>query len=140
MEHLVKKKSVNLPKLMLGHMLHAVNRPVHDLPYGMSPFLKKNELELFEGVWWLGKGETRRRDAILHPEVPEDPTVLKVPGEVPTENSPILDEDNPRTDFITAVEPPRTDSLPAQADEVVVLKKELALARADIEELYRNQV
>ncbi|GAB2278043.1 hypothetical protein Dimus_012742 [Dionaea muscipula] len=92
-EHLIKGKRVNLPELMIRHMIHAVSRINHDLPYGMSiskvlkhfrvplcdilqeknsemdhfrkPFLKKVELEFHEGVSWSGKGATRRRDPVM---------------------------------------------------------------------------
>ncbi|GAB2266980.1 Probable anion transporter 5 [Dionaea muscipula] len=109
MEHLIKGKRVNLPELMIQHMFHAVSRINHDLPYGMSiskvlnhfrvplcdilqeknsemdhfrtTFLKKVELECHEGVWWLGKGATRRRDPVMDAE--------PVPVEMNEEPAPI---------------------------------------------------
>ncbi|GAB2296819.1 hypothetical protein Dimus_038444 [Dionaea muscipula] len=160
MEHLIKGKKVNLPKLMIQHISHAVNQANHGLPYGMcltkvlkhfqvplcakeknikmdhfgESFLRKNELEIVEGVWWLGKRKARRRDAPLNSEAPEDPIVPE-DFEVPTQNA---------QEGVAAVSLPRTDSLPAelkaaQSAEIAELKRELALAQGVIEELHRNQ-
>ncbi|GAB2284503.1 hypothetical protein Dimus_018957 [Dionaea muscipula] len=76
MEYLIKGRQINLPKLMLEHISHAVSRANHALPYGMcltkvlkhfqvplcanekndridyfgESFLRKVELNLIDGV------------------------------------------------------------------------------------------
>ncbi|GAB2270748.1 hypothetical protein Dimus_005618, partial [Dionaea muscipula] len=119
MEYLIKGRQINLPKLMVEHISHAVSRANHALPYGMcltkvlkhfqvplcanekndrmdyfgESFLRKVELNLVDDVWWLGKGATRRRD--VPAEVDDDvlPTGVDVPVEmdVPRENPSMVD-------------------------------------------------
>ncbi|GAB2274077.1 hypothetical protein Dimus_008847 [Dionaea muscipula] len=148
MEHLIKGKRVNLPKLMIQHMIHVVSRINHDLPYGMSiskvlkyfkvplcetlqdknsemdffrkPFLKKVELEFCEGVWWLGKGATRRRDPVMHPEPVEV-------DKVPEENDEVVVEDIPvESSKVTSalrIDPLTAESADARAAKITELEK-----------------
>ncbi|GAB2296210.1 hypothetical protein Dimus_030338, partial [Dionaea muscipula] len=90
MDHLVTRRLVNLPRVMLRHMAYVVSVPTHDLPYGdwltmvfkafnvplidkqgeepkrydffEETFLIMCQLKRENGVWWLGSGENRRRD------------------------------------------------------------------------------
>ncbi|GAB2273644.1 hypothetical protein Dimus_008426, partial [Dionaea muscipula] len=140
MEHLIKRKRINLPELMIQHMFHAVSRINHDLPYGMSiskvlnhfrvplcdilqeknsemdhfrtAFLKKVELECHEGVWWLGKGATRRRDPVMDVE----PALLS-------------------RELILWL----LSSVDVRSARILELEKDLALARGIIDELHQSQ-
>ncbi|GAB2276049.1 hypothetical protein Dimus_010791 [Dionaea muscipula] len=58
MEHLLTRRLVNLPRVMLRHMAYVISVPCHELPYAdlLTRLKRKN------GVWWLGNGMNRRRD------------------------------------------------------------------------------
>ncbi|GAB2297495.1 hypothetical protein Dimus_031596 [Dionaea muscipula] len=90
MDHLIARRLVNLPMVMLRHMSYVISVKDHELPYGdwmtmvfeafRVPLVdKKGEepkrTDYFEetiltmckltrenGVWWLGSGENRTRD------------------------------------------------------------------------------
>ncbi|GAB2266124.1 hypothetical protein Dimus_001147 [Dionaea muscipula] len=90
MDHLMSRRLVNLPRVMIRHMSYVISMKDHELPYGdwltmvfeefgVSLVNKKGEelkrYDYFEetfltmcklsrenGVWWIGSGENRRRD------------------------------------------------------------------------------
>ncbi|GAB2283866.1 hypothetical protein Dimus_018352 [Dionaea muscipula] len=90
MDHLLTRRLVNLPRVMLRHMAYVISVPSHELPYGdwltrvfeeynvplddkqgeepksydyfEETFLSMCQLKREHGVWWLGTGENRRRD------------------------------------------------------------------------------
>ncbi|GAB2269067.1 hypothetical protein Dimus_003997 [Dionaea muscipula] len=82
MDHLVSRRLVNLPRVMIRHMSCVISMKDHELPYGdwltmvfehFGVLLvdKKEEepkrYDYFElkrenEVWWIGTGENRRRD------------------------------------------------------------------------------
>ncbi|GAB2294755.1 hypothetical protein Dimus_028949 [Dionaea muscipula] len=90
MDHLIARRLVNLPRVMMRHMSYVILVKDHELPYGVwltmvfeefrVPLVDKKGEELkrydyFEetfltmcklarenGVWWIGTGENRRRD------------------------------------------------------------------------------
>ncbi|GAB2268582.1 hypothetical protein Dimus_003537 [Dionaea muscipula] len=90
MDHLLTRRLVNLPRVMLRHMAYAISVPAHELPYedwltmvfeaydvplddkaGEEPksfnyfedtFLSMCQLKRENGVCWLGTGENRRKD------------------------------------------------------------------------------
>ncbi|GAB2303448.1 hypothetical protein Dimus_037439 [Dionaea muscipula] len=71
MDHLIARRLVNLPRVMMRHMSYVISVKDHELPYGEEPkkcdffeetFLTMCKLTREDGVWWIGTGENRRRD------------------------------------------------------------------------------
>ncbi|GAB2294721.1 hypothetical protein Dimus_028916, partial [Dionaea muscipula] len=90
MDHLMTRRLVNLPRVMMRHMSYVISMKDHELPYGdwltlvfeafgVPLVIKKGEepkkYDFFEdtfltmckltredGIWWIGSGENRRRD------------------------------------------------------------------------------
>ncbi|GAB2286484.1 hypothetical protein Dimus_020883 [Dionaea muscipula] len=90
MDHLMARRIVNLPRVMMRHMSYVISMKDHELPYGdwltlvfeafgVPLVIKKGEepkkYDFFEdtfltmckltrenGIWWIGSGENRRRD------------------------------------------------------------------------------
>ncbi|GAB2292298.1 hypothetical protein Dimus_026546, partial [Dionaea muscipula] len=98
MDHLMSRRKVNLPRVMIRHMSYVISMKVHELPYGDwltmvfeafgVPLVDKNgeepkRYDFFEdtfltmckltrenGIWWIGSGENKRRDDDV--DVPEE--------------------------------------------------------------------
>ncbi|GAB2297649.1 hypothetical protein Dimus_031738 [Dionaea muscipula] len=98
MDHLMSRRLVNLPRVMMRHMSYVISMKDHELPYGdwltmvfkafgvllvdkkgeepkrcdyfEETFLTMCKLTREKGVWWVGTGENRRRDD--DDEVPEE--------------------------------------------------------------------
>ncbi|GAB2295769.1 hypothetical protein Dimus_029924 [Dionaea muscipula] len=90
MDHLMSRRLVNLPRVMIRHMSYVISIKDHELPYGdwltmvfeafgvplvdkkgeepkrydyfEETFLTMCKLTRENGVWWIGSGENRRRD------------------------------------------------------------------------------
>ncbi|GAB2290513.1 hypothetical protein Dimus_024790 [Dionaea muscipula] len=90
MDHLMARRLVNPPRVMMRHMSYVISMKDHELPYGdwltlvfeafgVPLVIKKGEepkkYDFFEdtfltmckptgedGIWWIGSGENRRRD------------------------------------------------------------------------------
>ncbi|GAB2273299.1 hypothetical protein Dimus_008098 [Dionaea muscipula] len=90
MDHLMARRLVNLPRVMMRHMSYVISMKDHELPYGdwhtlvfeafgVPLVVKKGEepkrYDYFEetflimckltrenGIWWIGSGENRRTD------------------------------------------------------------------------------
>ncbi|GAB2280988.1 hypothetical protein Dimus_015604 [Dionaea muscipula] len=90
MDHLITRRLVNLPRVMMRHMSYVISVKDHELPYGdwltmvfeafnvplvdkqceepkrydffEETFLTMCQLKRENGVWWLSTGEHRRRD------------------------------------------------------------------------------
>ncbi|GAB2273665.1 hypothetical protein Dimus_008447 [Dionaea muscipula] len=90
MDHLMARRLVNLPRVMMRHMSYVISMKDHELLYGdwltlvfeafgVPLVIKKGEepkkYDFFEdtfltmckltredGIWWIGSGENRRRD------------------------------------------------------------------------------
>ncbi|GAB2280926.1 hypothetical protein Dimus_015542 [Dionaea muscipula] len=90
MDHLMARRLVNTPRVMMRHMSYVISMNDHELPYGdwltlvfeafeVPLVIKKGEepkkYDFFEdtfltmckltrenGIWWIGCGENRRRD------------------------------------------------------------------------------
>ncbi|GAB2299588.1 hypothetical protein Dimus_033651 [Dionaea muscipula] len=90
MDHLMARRLVDTPRVMMRHMSYVISMKDHELPYGdwltlvfeafgVPLVLKKGEepkkYDFFEdtfltmckltredGIWWIGSGENRRRD------------------------------------------------------------------------------
>ncbi|GAB2292272.1 hypothetical protein Dimus_026521 [Dionaea muscipula] len=90
MDHLISRRLVNLPRVMMRHMSYVISVKDHELPYGdwltmvfeafdiplidkqgeepkrydffEETFLTMCQLKRENGVWWLGTGGHRRRD------------------------------------------------------------------------------
>ncbi|GAB2286240.1 hypothetical protein Dimus_020661 [Dionaea muscipula] len=100
MDHLMTRRLVNLPRVMMRHMSYVISMKDHELPYedwltlvfeafGVPLLIKKGEepkkYDFFEdtfltmckltredGVWWIGSGENRRRDDAPEEEEEEE--------------------------------------------------------------------
>ncbi|GAB2267890.1 hypothetical protein Dimus_002865 [Dionaea muscipula] len=75
MDHLIARKLVNLPRVMMRHMSYVISVKDHELPY--ETFLTMCKLTRENGVWWIGTRENRRRDDEI---------------EAPTEEEAVIDE------------------------------------------------
>ncbi|GAB2279138.1 hypothetical protein Dimus_013793 [Dionaea muscipula] len=90
MNHLMSRRLVNFPRVMIRHMSYVISMKDHELPYGdwltmvfeafrvplvdkkgeepkrydyfEETFLTMCKLTRENGVWWIGSGENRRRD------------------------------------------------------------------------------
>ncbi|GAB2297614.1 hypothetical protein Dimus_031706, partial [Dionaea muscipula] len=90
MDHLMSRRLVNLPRVMIRHMSYVFSKKDHELPYGEwltmmfedfgvplvdkkgeepkmydyfeETFLTMCQLKRENRVWWIGSGENRRRD------------------------------------------------------------------------------
>ncbi|GAB2266874.1 hypothetical protein Dimus_001861 [Dionaea muscipula] len=90
MDHLMSRRLVNLPRVMIRHMSYVISMKDHELPYGdwltmvfeefgvplvnkkgeepkrydyfEETFLTMCKLKREDGIWWIGSGENRRRD------------------------------------------------------------------------------
>ncbi|GAB2266529.1 hypothetical protein Dimus_001531 [Dionaea muscipula] len=90
MDHLMARRLVDTPRVMMRHMSYVISMKDHELPYGdwltlvfeafgVPLVIKKGEepkkYDFFEdtfltmckltrenGIWWIGSGENRRRD------------------------------------------------------------------------------
>ncbi|GAB2278301.1 hypothetical protein Dimus_012988 [Dionaea muscipula] len=90
MDHLMSRRVVNLPRVMIRHMSYVISMKDHELPYGdrltmvfeafgvplvdkkgeepkrydyfEETFLTMCKLTRENWVWWIGSGENRRRD------------------------------------------------------------------------------
>ncbi|GAB2269281.1 hypothetical protein Dimus_004206 [Dionaea muscipula] len=58
MDHLIARRLVNLPRVMMRNMSYVISVKDHELPYGdwLTMLTREN------GVLWIGSGENRRRD------------------------------------------------------------------------------
>ncbi|GAB2270646.1 hypothetical protein Dimus_005525 [Dionaea muscipula] len=102
MDHLMSRRLVNLPRVMMRHMSYVISMKDHELPYGdwltmvfeefgvplvdkkgqepkRTDYFEENFLTMCKltrdnGVWWVGTGENRRRDddEVLEEEVEEE--------------------------------------------------------------------
>ncbi|GAB2275863.1 hypothetical protein Dimus_010607 [Dionaea muscipula] len=98
MDHLMSRRLVNLPRVMMRHMSYVISMKDHELPYGdwltmvfeefgvllvdkkgeepkridyfEETFLTMCKLRREDGVWWIGSGENRRRDDVV--DAPEE--------------------------------------------------------------------
>ncbi|GAB2299465.1 hypothetical protein Dimus_033533, partial [Dionaea muscipula] len=59
MDHLMTRRLVNLPRVMMRHMSYVISMKDHELPYGDWLTLV---FEAFGVPLWIGSGENRRRD------------------------------------------------------------------------------
>ncbi|GAB2292797.1 hypothetical protein Dimus_027031 [Dionaea muscipula] len=99
MDHLMSRRLVNLPRVMIRHMSYVISMKDHELPYGdwltivfeefgvplvnkkgeepkrydyfEETFLTMCKLKREDGIWWIGSGENRRRDDDNVPEEEE---------------------------------------------------------------------
>ncbi|GAB2266043.1 hypothetical protein Dimus_001073 [Dionaea muscipula] len=90
MDHLMTRRLVNLPRVMMRHMSYVIFMKDHELPYGdwltmvfeefgvplvdkkgekpkrydyfEETFLTMCKLKRENGIWWIGTGENRRKD------------------------------------------------------------------------------
>ncbi|GAB2268555.1 hypothetical protein Dimus_003511 [Dionaea muscipula] len=90
MDHLMSRRKINPPRVMIRHMSYVISMKDHELPYGdwltmvfeafgvplvdkkgeepkrydffEETFLTMCKLTRENGIWWIGSGENRRRD------------------------------------------------------------------------------
>ncbi|GAB2297338.1 hypothetical protein Dimus_031447 [Dionaea muscipula] len=90
MDHLMSRRKVNLPRVMIRHMSYMISMKDHELPYGdwltmvfeafgvplvdkkgeepkrydffEDTFLTMCKISRENGIWWIGSGENGRRD------------------------------------------------------------------------------
>ncbi|GAB2299327.1 hypothetical protein Dimus_033402, partial [Dionaea muscipula] len=100
MDHLMARRLVNLPRVMMRHMSYVISMKDHELPYGdwltmvfeefgvplvdkkgeepkrydyfEETFLTMCKLTRENGVWWVGTGENKRRDDVVNTPEEED--------------------------------------------------------------------
>ncbi|GAB2284292.1 hypothetical protein Dimus_018753 [Dionaea muscipula] len=100
MDHLMERRLVNLPRVMMRHMSYVISMKDHELPYGdwltmvfeefdvplvdkkgeepkrydyfEETFLTMCKLTRANGVWWVGTGENGRRDDVVNAPEEED--------------------------------------------------------------------
>ncbi|GAB2294833.1 hypothetical protein Dimus_029026 [Dionaea muscipula] len=117
MDHIVSRRLVNLPRVMMRHMSYVISVKDHELPYGdwmtmvfeafgvplvdkqgkepkrydyfEETFLSMCQLKRENGVWWLGSGENKSRD--------DD--VQEVNDDVPAANKEENEEAHNQPDF-----------------------------------------
>ncbi|GAB2276381.1 hypothetical protein Dimus_011109, partial [Dionaea muscipula] len=61
-DHLISRRLVNLPRVMMKHMSYVISMKDHELPYGDWLTMVFEAFDRVNGVWWLGSSEHRRRD------------------------------------------------------------------------------
>ncbi|GAB2278705.1 hypothetical protein Dimus_013379 [Dionaea muscipula] len=90
MDHLVNRRRINLPRVMMRHMAYVISVKDHESPYGdwmtmvfeafgvplvnkkgeepkrydyfEETFLTMCKLRREDGIWWIGSGDNRRKD------------------------------------------------------------------------------
>ncbi|GAB2272685.1 hypothetical protein Dimus_007507, partial [Dionaea muscipula] len=100
MDHLMARRLVNFPRVMMRHMSYVISMKDRELPYGdwltmvfeefgvplvdkkgeepkrydyfEETFLTMCKLTRENGVWWVGTGENRRRDDVVNTPEEED--------------------------------------------------------------------
>ncbi|GAB2297728.1 hypothetical protein Dimus_031815, partial [Dionaea muscipula] len=100
MDHLMSRRLVNLPRVMMRHLSYVISMKDHELSYGdwltmvfeefgvplvdkkgeepkrtdyfEENFLTMCKMKREDGVWWIGSGENRRRDDVV--DAPEEET------------------------------------------------------------------
>ncbi|GAB2265774.1 hypothetical protein Dimus_000810, partial [Dionaea muscipula] len=100
MDHLMSRRKINLPRVMIRHMSYVISMKDHELPYGdwltmvfeafgvplvdkkreepkrydffEETFLTMCKLTRENGIWWIGSGENRRRDDAPEEEEEEE--------------------------------------------------------------------
>ncbi|GAB2281446.1 hypothetical protein Dimus_016034 [Dionaea muscipula] len=100
MDHLMARRLVDLPRVMMRHMSYVISMKDHELPYGdwltmvfeefgvplvdkkgeepkrydyfEETFLTMCKLTRENGVWWVGTRENRRRDDVVNTPEEED--------------------------------------------------------------------
>ncbi|GAB2268427.1 hypothetical protein Dimus_003388, partial [Dionaea muscipula] len=68
MDHMMARRLVDLPRVMMRHMSYVISVKDHELPYGdwLTMVTREN------GVWWVGAGKNRRRDDVVNAQEEED--------------------------------------------------------------------
>ncbi|GAB2284432.1 hypothetical protein Dimus_018885 [Dionaea muscipula] len=90
MDHLLTRRKVNLPRIMIRHMAYEISVPHHELPYG-DLLTRVFELKREQGVWWFGTCANRRRDDVEEVEHEE----MNVGENDVVEEERFVDEDVP---------------------------------------------
>ncbi|GAB2278693.1 hypothetical protein Dimus_013367, partial [Dionaea muscipula] len=64
MDHLMARRLVDTPRVMMRHMSYVISMKDHELPYGdwLTLIFEAFGLTRENGIWWIGSGENRRRD------------------------------------------------------------------------------
>ncbi|GAB2288578.1 hypothetical protein Dimus_022906 [Dionaea muscipula] len=118
MDHLMTRRLVNLPRVMMRHMSYVIFMKDHELPYGdwltmvfeefgvplvdkkgeepkrydyfEETFLTMCKLTMENGVWWIGTGENRRKDDEV--DAPEEEEEEEVDAQQNFDWEAVIDE------------------------------------------------
>ncbi|GAB2281297.1 hypothetical protein Dimus_015898 [Dionaea muscipula] len=118
MDHLMTRRLVNLPRVMMRHMSYVISMKDHELPYGdwltmvfeefgvplvdkkgeepkrydyfEETFLTMCKLTRENGVWWIGTGENRRKDDEV--DAPEEKAEEEVDAQQDFDWEVVIDE------------------------------------------------
>ncbi|GAB2288025.1 hypothetical protein Dimus_022370 [Dionaea muscipula] len=156
MDHLMARRLVNLPRVMMRHMSYVISMKDHELPYGdwltlvfeafgVPLVIKKGEepkkYDFFEdtfltmckptvedGIWWIGSGENRRRD--------DDKATQRKRQKAIIDEATVEGESGSWEKFYDAEEdaqgsPELPDEIPADATPSSVQQKDKGIAGVD---------
>ncbi|GAB2293147.1 hypothetical protein Dimus_027356, partial [Dionaea muscipula] len=118
MNHLISRRLVNLPRVIMRHMSYVISMKDHELPYGdwltmvfkafgvplvdkkgeepkrndyfEETFLTMCKLTRKNGMWWIGTGENRRRDEEV--DAPEEKAEEEVEAQKDFDWEVVIDE------------------------------------------------
>ncbi|GAB2266394.1 hypothetical protein Dimus_001403 [Dionaea muscipula] len=118
MDHLMTRRLVNLPRVMMRHMSYVISMKDHELPYGdwltmvfeefgvplvdkkgkepkrydyfEETFLTMCKLTRENGVWWIGTEENRRKDDKV--DAPEEEAEEEVDAQQDFDWEAVIDE------------------------------------------------
>ncbi|GAB2289931.1 hypothetical protein Dimus_024230 [Dionaea muscipula] len=95
MDHLITRRLVNLPRVMMRHMSYVISMKDHELPYGdwLTMVFKEFGVPLLtreNRVWWIGTGENRRRDDEV--DAPEEVAEKEVDAQQDFDWEAVIDE------------------------------------------------
>ncbi|GAB2299446.1 hypothetical protein Dimus_033515 [Dionaea muscipula] len=157
MDHLIARRLVNLPRVLMRHMSYVISVKDHELPYGdwltmvfkdfgvplvekkgeepkrydyfEETFLTMYKLTRENGVWWIGTGENRRRDDEIEPQAKEAVTdEAAVQGESESDDQ-FFDAQVDVEEPVT--ETPTTPAFPASPGDSKNQQREQTPARVD---------
>ncbi|GAB2278226.1 hypothetical protein Dimus_012918 [Dionaea muscipula] len=150
MDHLMSRRKINLPRVMIRHMSYMISMKDHELPYGDwltmvfeafgVPLVdKKGEepkrYEFFEdtfltvckltrenGIWWIESGENRRRDDNV--DAPEEEAEEEVIDEATVEGESGSGERFYDAEDKDQSSPEATEEIPAAVPQSSAQRKE----------------
>ncbi|GAB2284241.1 hypothetical protein Dimus_018707 [Dionaea muscipula] len=143
MDHLMARRLVNLPRVMMRHMMDKKGEEPKRYDYFEETFLIMCKLKRENGVWWVGTGENRRRDDEI--DAQEEEAEEEEEDQTEFDWEAVIDEaaeqgesgsDDQFYDAQVDVEEPLTETpdalaVPASPEQIPVLQKETAPSKVD---------